>query len=75
LLAGEQSQIISCLHTHTSRTVQTSTSQIFINPGSLVYPAYTDADPLVHSMATYNPLASNAMLEKRAPAGRSIDSK
>jgi len=64
LLAGEQSEIILCGHTHIARTVHTSTNQMIINPGSVGLPAYTDDEPLIHSMQSYSPLASYAMLEK-----------
>lgn len=62
LLAGNDSPIILCGHTHIPRCVEVSTGQLIINPGSVGMPAYTDDEPYLHSMETYSPLASYALL-------------
>lgn len=64
LLAGHRSNIIVCGHTHIPRVVQLSSGQLVINPGSVGLPAYSDEEPVQHSMQTYNNLASYAILEK-----------
>jgi len=38
--------------------------QLIANPGSIGLPAYTDDEPVVHSMESYCPHASYAILEK-----------
>ncbi len=65
LLAGQTASVILCGHTHIPRTVQLSTGQIIINPGSVGLPAYTDDEPCIHSMENYSPHASYVLLEKR----------
>ena len=37
---------------------------MIINPGSVGLPAYTDDEPIMHSMENYSPHASYAVLEK-----------
>jgi putative phosphoesterase len=64
LLNGQKSKIIFCGHTHTSRTVSLTTGQIIVNPGSVGLHAYTDDEPVVHSMESFNSLASYAIVEK-----------
>lgn len=63
LLGGESSQVILCGHTHIPRTVLTNTGQLILNPGSVGLPAYTDEEPVPHSMENYSPHASYAILE------------
>jgi len=65
LLAGQTAPVILCGHTHIPRTVQLSTGQLIVNPGSVGLPAYTDDEPCVHSMENHSPHASYALLEKR----------
>jgi predicted phosphodiesterase len=64
LLDGQSSEVIICGHTHTPRTVLISSGQLIINPGSVGLPAYTDEEPVVHSMQSYCPHASYAIIEK-----------
>jgi len=64
LLSNQKSDVVLCGHTHTPRVVKTSTDQLIVNPGSVGLPAYTDDEPLVHSMENYSPLASYSILEK-----------
>lgn len=63
LLNGQNSDVIVCGHTHTPRNVITSTGQLIVNPGSVGLPAYTDDEPLIHSMENYSPHASYSILE------------
>jgi len=64
LLAGQKSKLICCGHTHISRTVNLSSGQLIVNPGSVGLPAYTDNDPVFHSMESFNHYASYAIIEK-----------
>lgn len=64
LLEGIDSKIILCGHSHIPRCVELSTGQIVINPGSVGLQAYTDEEPVVHSMQNYSSKASYAILEK-----------
>ncbi|WP_430734735.1 metallophosphoesterase family protein [Halodesulfovibrio aestuarii] len=63
LLNGQISSIILCGHTHIPRVVELSSSQLIVNPGSVGLPAYTDDQPVVHSMETHSSHASYTMLE------------
>lgn len=63
LLNGQTSQVVICGHTHTPRTVLTSSEQLIVNPGSVGLPAYTDDEPVIHSMENYSPHANYAILE------------
>lgn len=62
-LAGQSSNVILCGHTHTPRVVHLTNGQMVVNPGSVGMPAYTDDEPFVHSMESYSPHASYALLE------------
>lgn len=64
-LNGQKSKIILCGHTHISRTVSLESGQIIINPGSVGLPAYTDDEPIIHSMENYSPHASYCIIEKK----------
>ena len=68
LLAGQESKLICCGHTHTPRAVHLSSGQLIVNPGSVGLQAYTDEEPVVHSMENFNHHASYSIVEK-------IDSK
>jgi predicted phosphodiesterase len=63
-LNEEKSDVICCGHTHTPRTVDTSSGQLIVNPGSVGLPAYTDDEPIKHSIENYSHHASYAILEK-----------
>ncbi len=64
LLKGNSSSIVICGHTHIPRTVALSSGQLVINPGSVGLPAYTDDEPIPHSMENFSPHASYALIEK-----------
>ncbi len=64
LLKGKKSEIIVCGHTHIPRTIELSTNQLVVNPGSVGLPVYTDEEPVLHSMENFSPHASYAILEK-----------
>lgn len=63
LIDGQNSSVILCGHTHVPRLVELSTGQLILNAGSVGLPAYTDDQPVIHSMETYSSHASYAMLE------------
>ncbi|MGL1931485.1 MAG: metallophosphatase family protein [Desulfotalea sp.] len=63
LLGGQSSNIIICGHTHIARTISISTGQLIVNSGSVGLPAYTDDEPVVHSMENYSPHATYAIVE------------
>ncbi len=64
LLDGQSSNVVVCGHTHIPRTVKIGSGQVIVNPGSVGLPAYTDNEPVLHSMENYCPHASYAILEK-----------
>lgn len=64
LLNGQESKLICCGHTHIPRAVSLTTGQIIVNPGSVGLQAYTDDEPLIHSMENFNPMASYAIVDK-----------
>ena len=66
LLNGISTPIILCGHTHTPRCIELSTGQLVINPGSVGLQAYTDNEPILHSMQNYSSKASYATLFKSA---------
>ena len=68
LLAGAEQPVIVCGHTHIPRLVRLANGQAIVNPGSVGLPAYSDDAPVPHSMETYSPDASYAIME-RSPAG------
>ncbi len=63
-LNGNKTNLILCGHTHTPRTVYTSSNQIIVNPGSVGLPAYTDKEPIKHSMQTFSNHSSYCIIEK-----------
>lgn len=63
LLAGQKSGLICCGHTHIARAVTLSNGQLVINPGSVGLQAYTDDEPVLHSMENFTPLASYSIVE------------
>jgi len=64
LLAGQKSKLVCCGHTHTPRSVSLSTGQLIVNPGSVGLQAYTDEEPVLHSMENFNHHASYSIVEK-----------
>lgn len=64
LLAGQKSKLICCGHTHTPRSVNLSSGQLIVNPGSVGLQAYTNEEPVVHSMENFNHHASYSIVEK-----------
>ena len=64
LLAGQESKLICCGHTHTPRAVHLSSGQLIVNPGSVGLQAYSDEEPVVHSMENFNHHASYSIVEK-----------
>ncbi|PWI32390.1 metallophosphatase family protein [Vibrio albus] len=66
LLNGVSSPIVLCGHTHIPRCVELSTGQLIINPGSVGLQAYTDEEPLVHSMQNHSSRASYVTLQQSA---------
>lgn len=66
LLAGQQSAVIFCGHTHTPRTVSIANQQLIINPGSVGLPAYIDSLPVPHYMQNDSPHANYCIAEKSA---------
>lgn len=64
LLNGQHSKVVCCGHTHLPRTVKTSTGQLIVNPGSVGLQAYTDDEPVRHSMENFSSHASYSIIEK-----------
>jgi predicted phosphodiesterase len=66
LLNGQDSELILCGHSHSPRTVSTRKGQLIVNPGSVGLAAYTDDEPVRHSMENYSGHASYAIVENSA---------
>ncbi len=64
LLDGQESKLICCGHTHIARTVTLNSGQLIVNPGSVGLQAYTDEEPVVHSMENFSHHASYSIVEK-----------
>ena len=64
MLQGQNSSLILCGHSHLPRTVSLSSGQIVVNPGSVGLPAYTDDEPVKHSMENHSHHASYTIIEK-----------
>jgi predicted phosphodiesterase len=63
LLAGQKTKLICCGHTHIPRLVKLSSGALVLNPGSVGLQAYTDEEPVTHSMENYSDRASYAVAE------------
>ena len=57
--------IVLCAHSHVPRFVALIDGRLVINPGSVGLPAYTDTEPVKHSMEMGAPHARYAVLERR----------
>jgi predicted phosphodiesterase len=64
LVKSVRHPVIVCGHSHTPRLVSLANGQMIVNPGSVGLPAYSDDAPVPHSMETYSPHASYAILTK-----------
>ncbi|AWF80938.1 metallophosphatase family protein [Microbulbifer sp. A4B17] len=64
LLGTIHSKVILCGHTHIPRSVCVSSGQLIVNPGSVGLPAYADSEPQPHSMETFSPHASYALVDR-----------
>ena len=64
-LAGVHAPIVLCAHSHVVRYVALDHDRIVINPGSVGLPAYTDTEPVTHSMEMGAPHARYAVLERK----------
>ena len=69
-LAGVQVPIVLCGHSHMVRYVALDHDRLVVNPGSVGLPAYTDGEPVTHSMQMGAPHARYAVLERRRRATR-----
>jgi putative phosphoesterase len=63
-LSGVQAPIVLCGHSHLVRTVALDHGRLVINPGSVGLPAYTDVEPVRHSMEMGAPHARYAVLQR-----------
>jgi putative phosphoesterase len=64
-LDGAHARIILCGHSHMARIVSLNDGRLVINPGSVGLPAYTDIEPVRHSMEMGAPHARYAVLDRR----------
>jgi putative phosphoesterase len=62
---GVDCSLILCGHTHTPRALKLRDGRMLVNPGSVGCPAYRDATPVPHIMATGSPDARYAILQQR----------
>jgi putative phosphoesterase len=67
-LAGVQAPIVLCAHSHVTRYVALDHDRLVVNPGSIGLPAYTDTEPVKHSMEMGAPHARYAVLDRRKAA-------
>ena len=68
-LAGLQTELLLCGHTHLPRDRRLGTLRI-VNPGSVGLPAYDDIHPHPHVVETGSPHARYAVVERLADAWR-----
>jgi len=64
-LRGASAPLILCGHTHVPRIVALADGRVVVNPGSVGVPAYTDTEPVPHSMEVGAPHARYALLDRR----------
>jgi predicted phosphodiesterase len=64
-LAGVQVPMVLCAHSHVVRAVALDHDRLVVNPGSIGLPAYTDTEPVRHSMEMGAPHARYAVLDRR----------
>jgi putative phosphoesterase len=64
-LDGTSARTVLCGHSHMARIVALDDGRVVINPGSVGLPAYTDIEPVRHSMEMGAPFARYAVLERR----------
>jgi len=64
-LGGVQVPMVLCAHSHVVRAVALDHNQLVVNPGSIGLPAYTDTEPVRHSMEMGAPHARYAVLDRR----------
>lgn len=64
IAAGIGQSLILCGHSHLPRAVALSDGRLIVNPGSVGCPAYSDDEPVAHSVETGHPMASYAILER-----------
>ena len=64
-LAGVQVPIVLCGHSHMVRCIGLDHDRLVVNPGSVGLPAYTDGEPIAHSMQMGAPHARYAMIERK----------
>ncbi len=62
-LRGIEKPLVVCGHTHHARVVRVDPDRIVVNPGSVGLPAYDDDQPNYHSVQSYSPHASYAIIE------------
>jgi putative phosphoesterase len=67
-LSGVQAPIVLCGHSHMVRACALHEGHLVINPGSVGLPAYTDTDPVTHSMEMGAPHARYAVLDRKKAA-------
>lgn len=67
-LAGAHPPLVLCGHSHIVRTVGLEDGRMVVNPGSVGLPAYTDAEPVKHSMEMGAPHARYAVLDRKKAA-------
>jgi predicted phosphodiesterase len=67
-LGGVQAPIVLCAHSHVVRACALDHGRLVVNPGSVGLPAYTDTEPVKHSMEMGAPHARYALLDRRKSA-------
>jgi predicted phosphodiesterase len=63
-LGDVSASMVLCAHSHQPRSMRTGSGQWIVNPGSVGLPAYTDEQPVRHTMETGSPDARYAIVER-----------
>jgi len=64
-LSGTSAKIVLCGHSHQARIIGLPDGRLVVNPGSVGLPAYTDTEPVRHSMQMGAPHARYAVLDRK----------
>ena len=67
-LRGTSAPLVLYAHSHVPRLIGLGDGRVIVNPGSVGLPAYTDIEPVTHSMEVGAPHARYAVLERRKAA-------
>jgi predicted phosphodiesterase len=64
MLEDVDKPVVFCGHDHVPRTLELNSRRLVVDPGSVGLPAYSDVDPLPHSMETGTPHARYSIVSR-----------